>query len=138
MNFWRNQGIMHILDSNGQLLGDYEPRCEHGSAIPPVNWTGKAAEFLLVNPDPEFGGLYDGEGRCVVRLPADGHPTRSYDAIDLVGDARDEMIVWDSQEIWIYTQDDGETKVDPDSIVQRKRNGRHNESNYRARVSVPR
>lgn len=137
MNFWRNQGIMHILDANGNILGDYEPRCEHGSAIPPVNWTGKAAELLLVNPDPEYGGLYDGEGRCVMRLPADGHPTRAYDAIDLTSDARDEIIVWDSQEIWIYTQDDGESMVDPATITLRQRNGRHNESNYRARVSVP-
>ncbi len=138
MNFWRNQGIMHILDANGQILGDYEPRCEHGSAIAPVNWTGKAAELLLVNPDPEYGGLYDGEGRCVMQLPADGHPTRVYDAIDLTGDARDEIIVWDSQEIWIYTQDDGETKIEPEAITLRQRNGRHNESNYRARVSIPR
>lgn len=42
-----------------------------------------------------------------MHLPADGHPTRLDDAIDLASDARDEIIVWDSQEIWIYTRDDG-------------------------------
>jgi hypothetical protein len=49
----------------------------------------------------------------------------------------DEMIVWDAQEIWNYTQDEGANPAASHAITERKRNGRHNESNYRASVSVP-
>ena len=47
---------------------------------------------------------FDGFGHKAVKFPADGHPTKAYDALDLTGDQRDELIFWDSQEIWIYTQ----------------------------------
>jgi hypothetical protein len=134
MNFWKNQGILHLLDSNTDVIGVHEPRPEHGSAIVPVNWLGNGVEHLLVNPSPEHGGLYDGHGRCVLKLPADGHPTLAYDAIDLTGDSRDELIVWDSHEIWIYTQTG--PPLGPEAY-RPTRNPRYNESNYRARVSAP-
>ncbi len=132
INFWRSQGILHIFNANGQLLTDVEPRPEHGSTLPPVNWSGGPEELLLLNADPVHGGLYDGHGRRVMTLPADGHPTLAYDAIDLLGDGRDEIVVWDQRELWIYTQDDP-----ANSVITRDRNPRYNESNYRARVSVP-
>ena len=132
INFWRSQGILHIFNANGQLLTDAEPRPEHGSTLPPVNWSGGPEELLLLNPDPVHGGLYDGHGRRVMTFPADGHPTLAYDAIDLLGDGRDEIVVWDQRELWVYTQDDSAS-----SVILRNRNARYNESNYRARVSVP-
>jgi hypothetical protein len=135
INFWKNQGIMHLLDSNAEVISTHEPRPEHGSAITPVNWIGNGVEHLFLHPSPEQGGgLYDGHGRCVLKLPADGHPTLAYDAINLMGDSRDELVVWDSHELWIYTQDGPPIG---DSAYTPKRNPRYNESNYRARVSMP-
>ncbi len=132
-NFWKNQGLIHILDAKGNVVADFEPRPEHGSSIVPVHWKGDGTDFLFVGPDPIHGGLYDGMGRRVLRLPADGHPTKAYDALNLIGDSRDEIVVWDSQEIWIYTQDGL-----ADGLVEPPwRNSLSNESNYRARVSIP-
>lgn len=132
-NFWKNQGLIHYYDSRGNVFHDFEPRPEHGSSIVPVNWNGDGTELILVGPDPMHGGLWDGQGRKVVRMPADGHPTKAYDALDLTGDSRDEIIVWDAQEIWIYTQDrESSTLCKPPF-----RNSLSNESNYRARISVP-
>jgi rhamnogalacturonan endolyase len=132
-NFWKNQGLIHILDRRGSVVADFEPRPEHGSSIVPVNWRGDGVELLFIGPDPVHGGLFDGFGHKVVKLPADGHPTKAYDALDLTGDSRDELVVWDSQEIWIYTASSKEAPLKPAPI----RNSLSNESNYRARVSVP-
>jgi len=132
-NFWKNQGLIHILDQRGNVVADFEPRPEHGSSIVPVNWKGDGSELILIGPDPIHGGLYDGFGHKAVKLPADGHPAKAYDALDLTGDHRDELILWDSQEIWIYTQDTQRERLAPAPI----RNSLSNESNYRARVSVP-
>jgi rhamnogalacturonan endolyase len=132
-NFWKNQGLIHILDQRGNIMADFEPRPEHGSAIVPVHWKGDGCELILIGPDPIHGGLYDGYGHRVVSFPADGHPTKAYDALDLIGDTRDEIIVWDAQEIWIYTASDQPMNLVPPPI----RNSRSNESNYRARISIP-
>jgi len=132
-NFWKNQGLIHILDQRGNVVADFEPRPEHGSSIVPVNWKGDGTELLFVGPDPVHGGLFDGFGHKAVRLPADGHPTKAYDALDLTGDQRDEIIVWDAQEIWIYTQDSEPVTLVPAPV----RNSLSNESNYRSRISVP-
>ena len=132
-NFWKNQGLIHILDRRGNIVADFEPRPEHGSSIVPVNWKGDGTELILIGPDPIDGGLFDGFGHRVVQLPADGHPSKAYDALDLTGDNRDELVLWDSQEIWIYTQGIAAEKHLPAPI----RNSLSNESNYRARVSIP-
>ena len=132
-NFWKNQGLIHILDAKGNVLADFEPRPEHGSSIVPVNWKGDGTELILIGPDSIDGGLFDGFGHKAVKFPADGHPTKAYDALDLTGDNRDELIFWDSEEIWVYTQSNQLEKTLPAP----SRNSLSNESNYRARVSVP-
>jgi len=43
----------------------------------------------------EDGGMFDGWGRRVFRFPADGHPDMCVAVVDLTGDCRDEMVVWD-------------------------------------------
>lgn len=134
INFWKNQGILHVLNAEGEVIEALEPRAEHGSTIPPVNWAGDGVELLFLNPCPDRGGLYNGFGQRVVDLPADGHPVRAYDALQLTGDSRDELIVWDDQEVWIYTQDQ---PLPESGLVRVRRNGRQNESNYRSRVSIP-
>jgi hypothetical protein len=68
-----------------------------------------------------------------VRFPADGHPT-SATTLDLQGDCRDEIVVWDPYEIWVYTQSDSPRSG---RLYKPKRNAPWNASNYQATVSLP-
>ena len=45
MNFWGNQGTIHLFNSRGEIYHDFEP-CQHGSPCSPVNWTGGSEEFF--------------------------------------------------------------------------------------------
>ena len=133
INFWGNQGIVHFFDADGKLYHDFEP-AQHGSMMLPVNWTGSAGEFWALSPNPTEGGLFDGWGKRVVRFPADGHPEQCTAVLDLTGDCRDEIVVWDPWELWIYTQSDS-----PKSgrLYKPRRNPPGNDSNYRATISLP-
>jgi len=53
----------------------------------------------------------------------------------VVGDERDEVILWDQERVWIYTQD---RPFAGERIYAPVRNPRYDESNYRTRVSTPR
>ncbi len=133
VNFWGNQGIMHFYDANGDVYHDFEP-FQHGTLCQPVNWTGEQGELMLLSANVEYGGLFDGWGRCVVKLPADGHPDLCSAAWDVTGDCRDEIVVWDPYELWVYTQDNN-----PQSgrLYKPLRNNTFNSSNYQAIVSLP-
>ena len=133
INFWGNQGIIHFFDANGDLYHDFEP-CQHGSMCLPVNWTGKPGEFFVLSPNVEEGGMFDGWGRKVVTFPADGHPDMCYAVLDITGDCRDEIVVWDPSELWVYTQDNNPR---PGGLYRPKRNPLCNYSNYQASVSLP-
>jgi hypothetical protein len=133
VNFWGNQGIVHFFDADGNLYHDFEP-AQHGSMMLPVNWTGQPGEFWALSPNAVEGGLFDGWGRRVVRFPADGHPDLCVAALDLTGDCRDELVVWDSYELWVYTQSDNPRSG---QLYKPRRNPLWNESNYRANVSLP-
>jgi hypothetical protein len=100
----------------------------------PLNWKGDGQEYWILSPNPVHGGAFDGWGRRVLRFPADGHPDLCAAALDLTGDCRDEIVVWDPWEIWIYTQSDSQKSG---KLYQPKRNPLYNESNYRANVSLP-
>jgi rhamnogalacturonan endolyase len=80
------------------------------------------------------GGLIDGNFRRVVMFPNDGHPDLAYYVADVTGDARDEIILWDQERVWIYTQDRPFTGK---RIYAPVRNPHYNESNYRTTVSLP-
>jgi len=133
IDFWGNQGIINFYDSQGNIYHDFEP-CQHGSMMLPINWTGKPPEYWILSPNVENGGMYDGWGRRVFQFPADGHPDMCVAVMDLTGDCRDEIVVWDPYEIWIYTQDDN-----PKSgrLYKPKHNPLRNYSNYQANVSLP-
>jgi len=133
INFWGNQGIIHYFDSDGDLYYDFEP-VQHGSMCLPINWTGKSEEFFVLSPDVTEGGMYDGWGRRVVKFPADGHPYECNAVLDITGDCRDEAVVWDPYELWVYTQDDNPK---PGRLYKPQRNGLYNYSNYQATVSLP-
>jgi len=133
INFWGNQGIVNYFDANGKVFHEFEP-AHHGSMCLPVNWTGKPGEFWILSPNVESGGMYDGWGRKVFEFPADGHPDMCVNVMNLTGDSRDEIVVWDPFEVWIYTQE-GNQKAE--KLYKPKRSPLYNESNYRAQVSLP-
>jgi rhamnogalacturonan endolyase len=133
INFWRNQGIIHYYDSEGNIYYDFEPN-QYGSMCLPINWTGQSEEFYVHNPNVNEGGMYDGWGRKVVVFPDDGHPDMCNAVLDITGDCRDEVVVWDPNEIWVYTQDDNPIKG---KLYHPKRNTLYNYSNYQATVSIP-
>ncbi len=104
-NQWGNDGLIHLLDASGEAMNNFLPvsgptRCQ------PVNWKGDGEEFLLTTADTIVGGLVDYSGQLAVKFPTDGHPVSYYLVRDLTGDARDEVVVWDQDQLWIYTQDD--------------------------------
>lgn len=133
INFWGNQGIVHFFDARGEPYHEFEP-VQHGSMMLPVNWTGRPPEYWVLSPNVGEGGLFDGWGRRAVRFPADGHPDLCYSVLNLAGDCRDEIVVWDPYEIWIYTQGDGPRRG---RLYAPKRNPPWNASNYQATVSLP-
>ncbi len=133
INFWGNQGIIHFYDADFNVYHDFEP-CQHGSMCLPVNWTGRPEEYFVLSPNVETGGMFDGRGRRVVKFPSDGHPDQCNAVLDVTGDCRDEIVVWDPQEIWVYTQSDNPKKG---RLYKPVRNSLSNYSNYQATVSLP-
>ena len=133
VNFWRNPGIVTLFDWDGNVLAQDEP-IHTGSPMLPVNWRGDGQEYCLLSANPNEGGLIDGYLRRVVMFPNDGHPDLTANVMDVTGDARDEIIIWDQNRVWIYTQDSPFTGK---RIYAPVRNPDYNESNYRTNVSLP-
>jgi len=133
VNFWRNPGIVTLFDWDGNILEQQEP-IHTGSCMLPANWRGDGQEFLLLSGNVKEGGLIDGKLRRVVMFPNDGHPDLAANVLDVTGDARDEIVVWDTERVWIYTQDRPFTGS---RIYAPLRNPEYNESNYRTMVSLP-
>lgn len=133
INFWGNQGILHFYDAQGEIYHDCEPN-PFGSMCLPVNWTGRPGEYFVHNPNVRWGGMFDGWGRCVVKFPDDGHPDMCNAVLDITGDCRDEVVVWDPKAIWVYTQSDS---PQPGRLYRPRRNPLYNYSNYQATVSLP-
>jgi hypothetical protein len=133
INFWGNQGILHFYDAQGDIYHDAEP-INVGSMCLPINWTGQEPELFVHSPNPVYGGMFDGWGRPVVLFPDDGHPDMCNAVLDVTGDCRDEVVVWDQNELWIYTQD-GVPKTG--RLYKPVRNSLYNSSNYQATISLP-
>jgi hypothetical protein len=134
VNFWKNPGIVTLFDWNGNILAQEEP-IHSGAPMLPVNWRGDGQEFALLSGNPKEGGMLDGHLRRVVMFPDDGHPDLAANVLNVTGDARDEIVLWDQQRVWIYTQDRPFTGA---KIYTPVRNPDYNESNYRTNVSLPR
>jgi rhamnogalacturonan endolyase len=132
-NFWRNTGIVTLFDADANILAQEEliPGSSH---LQPVNWRGDGQEFAMLSANVREGGMIDGQLRRVVMLPDDGHPDLAYQVLDVTGDERDEIIVWNADSVWIYTQDRPFTGR---RIYKPIRNPLYNDSNYRATVSLP-
>ena len=133
INFWGNQGILHFYDAQGNIYRDVEPN-QYGSMCLPVNWTGTPGEYFVHNPNVVEGGMFDGWGRPVVMFPDDGHPDMCNAVLNLTGDARDEVVVWDPHQLWVYTQDHSPLSG---VLYKPERNPLYNYSNYQTTVSLP-
>lgn len=132
-NTWGSNGHVHITESSGEVTHSYLP--EAGiSRCQPVNWKGDGEEFLLMSADSLTGGLFDQFGLLSVSFPADGHPVSYYMVQDLTGDARDELLVWDLEQLWIYTQDDNPRMG---NTYAPRRNPLYNHSVYQMNHSYP-
>ena len=131
--YWGNPGIISFHDCQGERLFSLEPTAT-GSIMNPVNWTGEPTELALMSGSVRHGGMLDGYGRRVVVFPDDGHPDLACESVDVTGDARDEIVVWDRERLWIYTQDrpfGGKEPYTP------RRFPHYNASNYRGEMSLP-
>jgi hypothetical protein len=133
VNFWKNPGIITLFDAEGNIVEQEEP-IHSGSPMLPVNWRGNGQEFVLLSGGAKDGGMIDGHLRRVVMFPDDGHPDLAANVLDLTGDQRDEIVLWDQERVWIYTQD---RPFKGDRIYSPIRNPDYNESNYRTNVSLP-
>lgn len=133
INFWGEPGLITLYNCNGEKITSFE-LIHAGSPVQPVNWRGDGTEFIFLSPNVVEGGLVDGWGRRVVMFPDDGHPDLAWMAHDLTGDPRDELIVWDTDAIWIYTQD---APFNGTRIYAPVRPPLYNESNYGPVVSWP-
>ena len=102
--FWRNPGIVTLLDADANVLAQ-EEMIPGSSHLEPVNWRGDGQEFALLSGNVREGGMIDGQLRRVVVFPDDGHPDLASAVRDLTGDARDEIVLWDQTRVWIYTAD---------------------------------
>jgi hypothetical protein len=94
------------------------------------------ATFPWYNPithnDSWVAGDEDGKTYLEQHLLHD-QPER-WQPLFVTGDERDEIIVWDADSVWIYTQDrPGAGR----RIYKPIRNPLYNDSNYRATVSLP-
>jgi len=105
-----------------------------GSPLLPVNWRGDGQEFALMSGNVREGGMINGYLRRVVVFPDDGHPDLAAYATNLTGDTRDEIVIWDQESVWIYTQD---RPFSGQHLYAPIRNPTYNESNYRAALSLP-
>ncbi len=133
ITYWRYPGILSFYDAQGELLYRTEPY-PVGSHIKPVNWTGLGDELILFSASATLPGLLDGFGRSVLNLPADGHLELCCEALDLLGDPRDEIVAWDPGRIFIYTQEEA---FQGERIYAPVRPPHHNNSNYRCEISLP-
>jgi hypothetical protein len=133
VNFWKNPGIVTLFDGDGNILAQDEP-IHSGAPMLPVNWRGDGQEFCLLSGNAKEGGMIDGRLRRVVMFPDDGHPDLAAAVLDVTGDQRDEIILWDQSRVWIYTQD---RPFSGDRIYTPVRNPDYNDSNYRTTVSLP-
>ena len=129
--YWENQGIIYLYDCKGHEIWHMEPS-SNGIVVAPGNWKGDGTELILLNGNVKYGGMLDGDGDRVVLIPDDAHPDQSAEELNLTGDPRDEIILWDAHKMYIYTQD----RPAPDGPVYHpEKYPEYSASNYRGEFS---
>jgi len=132
--YWGEHNIVTVHAADGRKLAEYQPH-HIGSTLAATDWVGDGTALLLLSGDEKLGGMMDGWGRRVVRFTEPGHPVLCCDAIDITGDSRDEVLLWDRDQLWIYTQ--GDNVPPPQKIVPLYKMPLHSRSNYQMYVAVP-
>jgi rhamnogalacturonan endolyase len=129
--FWGHPGILFMYSS---ALDRIMTRQEYpfGSMVYPLNWAGGELQHILISVHPTFGGVMDGWGCKTRLLPDDGHPWLCCEALDVAGDARDEILCWDLNRFWIYTQE-GPSALPP---VPRLHEPLYNFTNYGCHIAA--
>ncbi len=130
--YWEYQGIIYLHDCTGKELWHMEPG-SNGNMIAPVNWQGDGTELILLNGNITYGGMVDGEGDVVVTFPDDRHSDLCAEVINMTGDARDEIVLWDASRMFIYTQDRPCEIKDKEYVPEKYPH--YNGSNYRGEYS---
>ncbi len=133
IDFHWNPGVTLLFDWQGNILQKAEP-IHNGSKLLPVNWRGDGEEFVLLSGDAKYGGMINGRLERTVMFPDDGHPDLAAFVLDLTGDGRDEVVLWDEKSVWIYTQD---RPFKGEKLYAPVRNPLYNVSNYSCIVSLP-
>ena len=133
--YWEYQGIIYLYDCKGNEIWHWESP-GNGNIIAPVNWQGDGTELILLNGNVKLGGMMDGDGDVVVTFPDDGHPDLCAEVIDLTGDRRDEIVLWDAKKMYIYTQDRECENSDMEYAPEKYPH--YNASNYRGEFSFAR
>ncbi len=134
VTYWGEHNIVTVHAADGRKLGEYQPHFI-GSTLAATDWKGDGTALLLLSGDEKLGGMIDGWGRRVVRFTEPGHPVLCCDAIDLTDDSRDEVLLWDRDRLWIYTQ--GDNVLPPEKIVPMYKMPLHSRSNYQMYVAIP-
>lgn len=132
--FWGNLGVVSLHAQDGRKLWEMQPSFL-GSMVMAVDWVGDGSALLLISADDSTGGMLDGHGRRVVRFTDPDRPSLTCDVLDITGDSRDEIVIWDTREMWIYTQDDNGKLPEP--LVKLYKMPLHSRSNYQFSVAVP-
>ena len=130
--YWGNNGIVYLHDCNGKEIWHRE-MLSNGNMIAPLNWDGNGTELIWMSAHE---GAFDGKGHRVLILPDDGHPEMCTELVDLTGDGRDEIVVWDRHSMYIYTQD-GDAEKDSRGEYRPFKYPEYNGSNYRGEYCFP-
>jgi hypothetical protein len=130
--FWGHPGILFLYSAAPERVLTVQ-EYPFGSMVYPLHWEGGELQHILVSAHPEHGGVMDGWGRRTRLLPDDGHPWLCCGALDVTGDCRDEILCWDLERFWIYTQD----RPPEGRPVPLRREPQCNFTNYGAHLAIP-
>lgn len=139
--YWGAPGIVAMLDSTAKIIWTAQPPvC--GNTLQPVNWRGYGAELIYFSAHPDYGGLWNADGRQVVPFPRDRHPELCSEVLDLFGSDTDNLLVWDPTQLWVYEAADagrGLARAEPRARPSHRpiRPPLHSWSNYMCYWSVP-
>jgi rhamnogalacturonan endolyase len=130
--FWGHPGILFLYSADLERIVTRQ-EYPFGSMVYPLHWEGGEIQHVLVSAHPELGGVMDGRGCKAPLLPADGHPWMCCQPLDVTGDCRDEILCWDLERFWIYTQD----RPASGELIPLQREPLYNFTNYGAHLALP-
>jgi rhamnogalacturonan endolyase len=121
-----------LSDADGKMLAQNEP-IQSGSPMPPS--IGVATARSSACSPATCARWYARRAFGLRRGVRDkGHPEPRGNVLDLTGDQRDEIVLWDEKRVWTSTPD---RPFNGSRIYAPGRNPDYNESNYRTNVSLP-